>query len=70
MYKKRAQFSIFLAKKAHSGNYATRLEANCQPSEDIFNANQALLRQLLRQKVAMNSQIWSPYLGIGHRMSC
>ena len=50
-----------MAKKSHPGNYTTRLVANSQPSEDIFNANQALFGQLLRQKVAINSQIWSPY---------
>jgi len=59
MYQK-SPIHHFLAKKAHSGNYTTRLEANFQPSEDIFNANQALFGQLLRQKMAINSQIWSP----------
>jgi len=39
------------------------VKLNFQPSEDIFNSNQALFGQLLRQKVAINSQKWSPYLG-------
>jgi len=47
MYQK-SPISIFWQKKAHSGNYSTRFDANFQPSEDIFNANQALFGQLLK----------------------